>query len=31
MMNSIILRTATKLLFGLLLIFSVFLFFEGSQ
>lgn len=31
MMNSIILRTATKLLFGLLLIFSVFLFFRGHN
>lgn len=31
MMNSLILRTATKLLFGLLLIFSVFLFFRGHN
>ncbi|KPP99629.1 MAG: multicomponent Na+:H+ antiporter subunit MnhB [Bacteroidetes bacterium HLUCCA01] len=31
MMNSIILRTATKLLFGLLLIFSVFLFLRGHN
>jgi multicomponent Na+:H+ antiporter subunit B len=30
-MNSLILRTATKLLFGLLLIFSVFLFFRGHN
>jgi len=30
-MNSIILRTATKLLFGLLLIFSVFLFLRGHN
>lgn len=31
MMNSLILRTATKLLFGLLLIFSIFLFFRGHN
>lgn len=31
MMNSLILRTATKLLFGLLLIFSVFLFLRGHN
>lgn len=30
-MNSLILRTATRLLFGLLLIFSVFLFFRGHN
>ena len=31
MINSLILRTATKLLFGLLLIFSVFLFLRGHN
>lgn len=30
-MNSVILRTATRLLFPLLLIFSVFLFFRGHN
>lgn len=30
-MNSLILRTATRLLFGLLLMFSVFLFFRGHN
>lgn len=30
-MNSLILRTATRLLFALLLVFSVFLFFRGHN
>lgn len=30
-MNSLILRTATRLLFALLLIFSIFLFFRGHN